>query len=184
MDLFSVVLLGIATNIDNLIIGASFGVRKKNIPPLKNLFIAVVSGVAAFAACLFAGLCGFLGPAADIIGGILLIFIGVWSLVSEIIKSRDGKGESCALCDVLSFRETAALSAALAANSIPPSFGAGMTGISPFFAAGSVAFFSFFFVAVGVFVGKRAHKVINSGSLGIISSLFLIALGIFESAAK
>lgn len=45
MHIFSILLVGIVTNLDNLVLGAVFGLKRRHIPIGANALIAMLSGL-------------------------------------------------------------------------------------------------------------------------------------------
>ena len=88
MHLLSTLLLGISTNLDNLLIGVSFGFLKKRIAMKANLVIGLFSAAATCFFCYFSSMFSRFGRIPNIIGGIIIILIGAFSLI--LSKEYDG----------------------------------------------------------------------------------------------
>ena len=175
MHILSTILLGISTNLDNLLIGISFGFRKKRIGVRTNAAIGLCSALATWAACSLSSLLAGMGRTPNIIGGCLIILIGMWSL----LPMGQGGGGACT-AEGLTWRETAALGSCLAVNCIPVAFGAGLTGISPWAAALSVGGISVVSIATGNWLGLQTTGVWNAGLLNALGGGILILLGLLE----
>lgn len=82
MHWLSIVFIGMASNIDNLGIGVSFGARSKRIPFLSNLFIAIIAMAATYASITMGHLLSNFLPkqSAELLGGLLIVGLGVWSM--------------------------------------------------------------------------------------------------------
>lgn len=181
-------MLGVATNLDNLIIGLTIGWQGKRIPFLHNLCIALGSALAAYACCELASLFAGLGRAANALGGGLLIVLGIWPLIPK----RKAKAEEldpakaprnapgAPTGERIGWRETLLLSCALAANCLAASFGAGMTGLSSVSVAATIGAFSFACVALGNFLGRRRGARVNDRRVNAIASIVLILVGAMQ----
>ena len=179
--LISALLLGVATNLDNMLIGFSAGMRGKKITLAANGAIALSSGVVSYLLCRLAVLATSLGHISNYLGGGLLIAIGVWPLLP---RSMSEEGASQVLADSaqnhLSVREVLALSLALAFNCLPASFAAGLTGLSPEAAALAVALCSLCFVWLGGWLGQTLKNACSGRLLTLLSSAAMVSLGLLE----
>ncbi|MFD0696939.1 manganese efflux pump [Paenibacillus sp. GCM10027628] len=188
MHWWSIIGIGIASNLDNLGIGVAYGSRATRIPIGSNLMIAALSMICAYLSMTLGELVSsFIPPhIANDIGGVMIIAIGVWGMKSEI----GTKGSRSLLANpseadvdrnnVISIRESFALGMALALNCIASGFGAGISGISPWAAALSVGFFSIVTIGLGVKVGARIAKTWFGKFSNAIGGMLLIAIGVYE----
>lgn len=88
--LYSIVAIGIASNLDNAGVGIAYGVRRISIPWTRNLVIAVISFFATAAAGLLGStVTAWLPPrAATWIGTVVIIAVGVWVLMQPFYAKR------------------------------------------------------------------------------------------------
>jgi len=174
MHFLSVLLLGISTNLDNLFIGFSYGLRRKKVPFWANAVIGACSAAATWASCRISSLVSGFGKAPNLIGGAVIVLVGALSLLPSGSKDAARAGR-------MTFGEAAALGGSLAVNCVAVAFGAGLTGISPPAAAVSVGALSFAAVASGCAAGLRASKVrTRPETLAAVSGMLMIALGAAE----
>lgn len=86
-DLIPVFLFSFSANIDSFIIGISYGLRKTEIRPSQNLFIALITLCGTIAALLSGNgilkFCAF--PFADSIGSLFLLALGIYYLLKSLI---------------------------------------------------------------------------------------------------
>jgi len=86
MQWLTILLIGVAANIDNLGIGFSFGLKLKRIPFLQNLLIGIISMLLAYismaAGSLFSNY--FSQAIANIAGGSLILTLGLWIIFSSL----------------------------------------------------------------------------------------------------
>ena len=177
MHLLSTLLLGISTNLDNLLIGVSFGFIKKRINLKVNLVIGLFSAAATCFFCFFSSLFSGFGRMPNITGGIIIILIGAYSLVP--LKEYDSKQYRDTR---FSWKDTVVLGSGLAVNCIPVAIGAGLTGLSPISASLAVGMLSVLSIAVGNRIGftASASKVLRPRTFCVIGGIIMIALGILE----
>lgn len=90
LRLISVLLFSISSNLDNLIIGAAYGMKKAKITLLYNFIIAMVTYISTFLAmALGKFICYFLSAGvANILGSLILILIGVSMIFSDFRKAK------------------------------------------------------------------------------------------------
>ncbi len=181
MHLETILLMGIAVNLDNFCIGMSYGLAKKSISLYSNLLIGFISGMEAYIACAcMQMLPKSFSAAASIIGSVLLIGLGIWSITSCLC----GKGKKDDTADFaakpIGLIEMCILGFVLALNALTVSFGMGLTGVPALGLGISIAVFSFIAVGLGNYMGKKAIFLYCQRKLDIISGLLLIVIGIWE----
>lgn len=89
MDLFGILLLVIAANLDNLAVGLSLGTRKIRVPFASNLLIAATTSSGTLLT-LLAGkwLASFLSvQLAKYAGALIIIGTGLWVLYGELLRA-------------------------------------------------------------------------------------------------
>ncbi|PWW05104.1 putative sporulation protein YtaF [Paenibacillus cellulosilyticus] len=189
MHWLTIAMIGIAANLDNLGIGMTFGARKVHIPLISSLVIAILSMIATCLSMLLGHYLSSLLPAywGNLIGGLMIITLGVWGLISSLRKRSDSDIIAQIADDkdknkdqVISWVESFSLGFALSLNCIASSLGAGASGVSPWFTALSVGFFSLVSIDIGGRMGKRiAHSWLGKYS-ELLGCLLLIAIGCYE----
>lgn len=207
MHLLSILLFGLAANLDNFGIGVSFGIQRVRIPFLSNFFIALLSGVVAYVSVFTGHALSHFVSWASMFGSLLLIVIGVWvalhkntthddllphavpvtkmytislepyPLVFQVIKSPS-KADLDAN-GFISMKESIALGLSLSLNCIATGLGAGLIGLPPLPVALSVALFSMITISSGYLVGWKAISRFNNWSQ-MLAGFLLIAIGIYE----
>jgi putative Mn2+ efflux pump MntP len=85
------IFIGTATNLDNMGIGVAYGLKRKAIPFLYNLIIAFISALVTFFAVISGGwLRQYISQNfADLSGGILIIFLGLYTLWQSRASATD-----------------------------------------------------------------------------------------------
>lgn len=180
-QIFSAILLGIATNLDNLAIGLGIGLEGKKLPFLSNLVIAASSALASYFGCALAAFCAEIGPWIKYFGGGLLVLLGLWPLFHKKTPQKEKKklqkSEGSAR---LGMGRALVLAVALALNCIPASFGAGMAGAYPGQMAAAIGAGSFLAVGIGSWVGRYTSARISGDWLDKIAAILMVLLGVFE----
>lgn len=171
LHVFSICILGIATNLDNLCIGMAYGCQGRRIGMRVNATIALVSGLVSLALCWASSFVAeSMRGVANCIGALLLIGIGLWTFVPR--KQQDDAPVENASAWVLGL--------ALAINCIPAALGAGLTGLSSGWLGLAVAGFSFVTVGLGNRLGCSVREKMPGRLLDVISALCMVGIGLFE----
>jgi putative sporulation protein YtaF len=197
MDWLFITGLAIASSIDNLAVGLSYGVRGIRIGLGANLIIAAICFVLSEAGILFGEWIGAVlpGDLPDIVGAVLLFLIGVRILLLVLPRekaARSAKSHGIAnwFSRVLAvengrigFVEALVLGVALSANALANAVGAGLLHMPSFAIALSASIGSLLTVSLGVALGLRAtHISIGRFDLGrfgtLISGMILVGLAI------
>ncbi|MCD9025893.1 manganese efflux pump [Cohnella silvisoli] len=198
MHLISVLLIALVSNLDNLAIGISLGIRSTKIPVLSNGIIAGITMAGTYLS-MNAGvfITGYISSrTTNLLGSAIIVLIGVWSIVNSLrlrtARSADsddyehGYGNrSSANADVfhkhvISIKESAGLSIALALNNLATGIGAGATGISPIWTTISVGVFSLLFIGFGSRFGFTLARSWLGSYSKIAAGILLILIGIYE----
>ncbi|KIL41343.1 membrane protein [Gordoniibacillus kamchatkensis] len=197
-QLLAVLLIGLASNLDNAGVGLSYGVRNIKIPWFSNLIIAAVSGFFT----LLSGMAGsvltaWLSPvAAHLIGTAVIVFVGVMVLIQPFIGkgSTKSRNSSHLLTRILrnpeeadfdgsrslNLTESVVLGVALAINALAGGFDAGITNISVVLTSLTVGLFSFGLLGISEFVGKRYVAKRLGSKATVLAGLLLILIGIHQ----
>lgn len=199
MHILTIVFVGVISNVDNLVIGFSYGIKKTNIPFISNLIIALMSVVCSLVALLTGHwLSTFLKPSlAGMFGGILLITIGGLSIWSTFYERRqkindvssnfvkvmyEPKTADLDSNNTISMKESVFLGFALALNSISTSFSVGLTDPSIIAYLISIGVFSLLAIWIGGSIGDKVKGVLKNMEFyaPIISGLLLFLIGLYE----
>ena len=91
MQWLTILLIGIAANIDNLGISVSYGLKSIKVPFSYNIIISIISMVCAFFS-ITAGsfLSNYLSQSiANFTGGSLIIGLGVWFIITSPLFTKN-----------------------------------------------------------------------------------------------
>lgn len=183
MHWISVILLGLAGNLDNLGIGLSLGMQSMRLPFISNVIISAISMVAVFFALSIGAYIAHFVPLeiANGLGGVLLIGLGAWTIRS--IGSDMVEESAKADADhnrVISPKESIVLGFALALNNVASGLGAGIIGVSPLWTMVSTGFFSMLTLYIGVHWGLKIAGTWIGKNANMISGMLLVAIGFYE----
>jgi putative sporulation protein YtaF len=196
-----VLLIGVASNLDNLAVGVAYGIRRISVLVLPNLVIAAF----AFVFSCVGGTAGtqlgcYLHPrTASVLGGIIIIGIGIWLLPLRkqpkmeptpsgnkwrtaifILTSilRDPELADHDHSHDISFRESLLLGVALSLNCLTNSFPAGLWTLNVWSVATCNAVLSFITLWTGMWLGKRYGADWLGRKADVVAGIILVSLGL------
>lgn len=183
INLITAILFSFSANIDNIAIGISYGIKKIHIPLYKNIIIA-------FFTCFFTFLSMYLGNyiaillsenIANILGPIVLLIIGFYSIFSELLKNKSDINFESRTINKLSIKELTTLIIMLSVNNIAVGIAASVAGINILIATICTFLFSLLLLYIGNIIGIKAlnNKFIEKYST-LISSFILIIIAIIQ----
>lgn len=194
-------LLVIAVSLDGFGVGVTYGMKKTKVPFSALLIIMFCSGVVVMLSMTIGDLLNsFISPnKTDMIGGIILIFLGLFSLfnviqskvsieVSEIKNDKRLHRFKTVLSTpvradldqsgIISTGEAFLLGTALALDAFGAGLGAAIIGYSPLLTAVCVAFMSGAFLFCGIQMGMLLLKSEHMQKLSFLPPVLLISLGV------
>jgi putative sporulation protein YtaF len=200
MNIISIIIFAIAASNDNLIVGINYGAKKVNINSISNLIISLISGISTFLVMLLGKSIAYLISQnyANILGSGLIIFLGIYLLIDSLEKNnRCIKKTKASLSEYnnilktpeiidvnnsknIESKEAIILGVILCLNNIGLGIGASITGLNPFITSLCSTLFSFIFISLGYFLGKKFFAKNFSFLAGIISAIIVIILGTYE----
>lgn len=190
INLISALLFSFSANLDNIVIGVSYGIKKIHISFSKNIIIAIFTSLFTFVS-MYLGkyLSNFLSEnIANIIGSSFLIAIGLFSIIKEyIIGKGNKKDDNGVLVEVrnrvesIRTKEMVTIILMLSLNNIAAGIAASVVGINILFTTICTFIFSCLFLLIGNKIGRNAinNKFIEKYST-LIASLILILLGVIS----
>lgn len=191
MQWLTILLIGVAANIDNLVISVSYGLKFNKIPLLYNIIISLTSIIFAFISITAGSYLSnyFSQSIANYMGGSLIIGLGVWFIITSPLFVRNKSNRitdtrpvfvSLNKAKKITLRESIFLGFVLALNCLTIGFGAGITGVSPLSTSISIGIFSVISIALGVMLGNRIGNTLFGQYSNSIAGLLLIVIGIYE----
>ena len=187
INLITAILFSFSANIDNIAIGISYGIKKIHICIYKNIIIALFTSFFTFLSMHLGNYIAILlsENVANILGPIVLLLIGFYSIISEIINKKNKSDELFNFqnrkINKLSFKELTTLIFMLSINNIAVGIAASVSGINILVATISTFLFSLFLLYIGNIIGLKAlnNKFIEKYS-SFISSLILVIIAIIQ----
>ncbi len=91
LHIFTIFLLALSSNLDNVGIGTSYGTRRISIPFTSNLLIAFITGTGTFLSMAVGNeFSNFINPSiANALGALIIGGAGVWVLIQEFSRRED-----------------------------------------------------------------------------------------------
>lgn len=199
MEWLSIMLIGVAANLDNLGVGVAYGVQATKIPIKSNIIIALIGAVMTYLSVMIGSTIGtYMNPKlAHIGGGIILLALGAWTIWNDwrritIPKQRTAQGnylqqilDNPERADtdnnkVISSIESFLLGLALSLNCFGVGIGGGITGVSPFWSGIVVGSMSLCTMSIGVQMGIRlSYSWINKFASSI-AGMLLLSMGLYQ----
>lgn len=168
-----------ACNLDTVILAMGYGMRGVRLDGLQALVIGGITTVVTWLSLVLGDTAAAVVPEglAALLGGLVLVGIGMWFLLDWL---RRPEGESAPERRAGTLRECVSLAAALAVNNAGIGVAAGVSGVSPGWAAAG----NFLVTLAALYAGRRlgdrlAGKMLGKYALPL-SGVLLIALGAWE----
>lgn len=189
MHWITIILIGIAANLDNLGISLAYGAKQTKIPIGSNVMIALISMILTYVAVFTGGaITAYISPnMANFSGSLLLCIIGLWVLWSSRPSKNNFKKDPEDFDKdnnhIISIKEAVLLGFVLSVNCFAGGIGIGANGISAIWTVISVGFFSILTVEIGSHFGYLLTKTFIGKYSTTISGYLLIFIGVFEMFA-
>ncbi|WP_399631439.1 manganese efflux pump MntP family protein [Sporosarcina sp. SG10008] len=191
MQWISILLIGIAANIDNLAISVSYGLKLKRIPFLYNFIISLISIAFAFFSISAGSFLSnyFSQSMANFTGGFLITVLGIWFIAplpfftkNKSIQTEDNSPVFLGLEQPMkiTLKESTFLGFLLSLNCLTIGFGAGITGSPPLFTSIAIGLFSLISISLGIKIGNTIGNILFGKYSSKIAGLLLIIIGIYE----
>lgn len=176
MSLTICILIGIAVNLDNFLIGVSLGLRQRRLSLPSNLLIAAVTAFFSFAAAALSDILSEnLLIFGRFIGALFLIGFGLFCLFKPEDNARVAQKYQ-----LMTLKQTLMLAFVLSVNCIPPAFSAGIFRISPVLMGLCAGIFSFACMYISNRFGNYFIRKPWIQKLTPFSYILLIIIGIIE----
>lgn len=193
-----VLLIGIASNLDNAGVGIAYGVRGIRISKSANLTIALIS-------MLMTLLFGILGAwlsmyisafASHLMGAFVIVAVGIYvlyqpfrkvkatslqsghNLIQRILQQPEQADRDHN--QTISFKESIILGVALGINALAGGFDAGVTDLNIVSTSLAVGFFSYAVLGLTDYIGRNYIAVKFDKLATILSGLLLILIGLYQ----
>jgi len=200
ISLLSALLFSLSSNLDNVIVGTAYGLKKIKIGIIANLIIAIITSTGTFLS-MFLGvyISKFLSHhIANSFGAGVIIILGGYFVAQSIIKLINNKSsKELALKDIddmieyaeksdldnsgdINIKEAILVAFALTFNNLGTGIAASVTGVSIQFTLIFTFIFSILTIMLGEIIGNNVFGNFLGRYAPLISGILLIILGIIE----
>lgn len=170
-------IFGTASNLDTLILALTWGLRGGRLTPGQGAVIGGVTTAVTWCALTVGALAGSLTRGAALLGPVLLVGMGLWTLLDWL--RRLGEQEQ-APPPPEGLRSCLPLAGALAVNNAGMGVAAGASGLSPLWASAVNLAVTLLALVLGSALGRRAEGRGWSRYALPLSGLLLVVLGLME----
>ncbi|WP_432643678.1 sporulation membrane protein YtaF [Clostridium perfringens] len=199
MSFLSILLFVIAASLDILVVSLAYGLKDIKINFSSTLVIASISALGTFISMILGKFLVDLIPVklGDIIGGLVLLLLGFYSIYSyfkekKILTSHNSENNSSPTFILenpevadkdksgnIDFKESLALSLALALNNFGLGIGASISGLNIVFTTISTFIISLIFISLGFYLSKTIKSKNISKNSNLIAGIIIIILSLF-----
>lgn len=199
MSFLSILLFVIAASLDILVVSLAYGLKDIKINFSSTLVIASISALGTFISMILGKFLVDLIPVklGDIIGGLVLLLLGFYSIYSyfkekKILTSHNSENDSSPTFILenpevadkdksgnIDFKESLALSLALALNNFGLGIGASISGLNIAFTTISTFIISLIFISLGFYLSKTIKSKNISKNSNLIAGIIIIILSLF-----
>ena len=196
----SALLYSLSSNLDNLVIGIAYGVKKIKIGLISNLIIATVTSIGTLISMSVGKfISGFLPTSlTNMLGAVIIMLLGLYFLIQSILKLiTKSYSNSLALKNVdeimdyaeksdsdnsgtLNIKEAFVVSLGLMLNNLGTGLAASITGVNVSITVICTFILSIALLMLGKSIGHNILGSICGKYAPLISGVLLIILGIFE----
>lgn len=199
MSFLSILLFVIAASLDILVVSLAYGLKDIKINFSSTLVITSISALGTFISMILGKFLVDLIPVklGDIIGGLVLLLLGFYSIYSyfkekKILTSHNSENNSSPTFILenpevadkdksgnIDFKESLALSLALALNNFGLGIGASISGLNIVFTTISTFIISLIFISLGFYLSKTIKSKNISKNSNLIAGIIIIILSLF-----
>ena len=199
MSFLSILLFVSAASVDILVVSLAYGLKDIKINFSSTLVIASISALGTFISMILGKFLVDLIPIklGDIIGGLVLLLLGFYSIYSyfkekKILTSHNSENDSSPTFILenpevadkdksgnIDFKESLALSLALALNNFGLGIGASISGLNIAFTTISTFIISLIFISLGFYLSKTIKSKNISKNSNLIAGIIIIILSLF-----
>ncbi|MDU2893507.1 MAG: sporulation membrane protein YtaF [Clostridium butyricum] len=196
----SALLYSLSSNLDNLVIGIAYGVKKIKIGLISNLIIATVTSIGTLISMSVGKFISDFLPTSltNMLGAVIIMLLGLYFLIQSILKLiPKSYSNSLALKNVdeimdyaeksdsdnsgtLNIKEAFVVSLGLMLNNLGTGLAASITGVNVSITVICTFILSIALLMLGKSIGHNVLGSICGKYAPLISGVLLIILGIFE----
>lgn len=189
-----------ASNLDNIVVGIAYGMKKIKLSYLSNFIIAIITCLGTYISMIIGSLIGDIFPdtLANFFGAGVIIILGLYFCIQNINHwFKNYHSQSLALKDTeemmeyaiksdkdhsgdMNIKETIFLALGLSFNNLGTGIVASLTGVNPLLTTICTFFISLITISLGFFLGHHILGRYVGKYASFISGVLLILLGILE----
>ncbi|PST94204.1 hypothetical protein C9I86_02285 [Photobacterium sp. NCIMB 13483] len=180
MSFLLALIFSLSSNLDNFVIGLTYGVKNERIPLVSNAIIAFITALVTFISMLGGQLVTQLIPhqVSNELGSVIFILMGTWFICADMLKKQQQKEEKQST--VLNFKGAVMLGLLLSINNI----GVGILGSITHLSIYLVVALTFITGMMLTYAGNNIGDSVIGKMVGkyndLISGGLLILLGILS----
>ncbi|HZK34022.1 MAG TPA: manganese efflux pump [Bacillota bacterium] len=187
MNILASLLFALSANMDNFVVGLSYGIKNLKIGLASNLVISLITFAGTALSMSLSKVISRSMPTfvASLIGNIMLILIGGWTIAKPLIKGiqTDGILDNPEQVDkdkslTIDVGESITLGVALTINNIGLGIGASIAGLNIVLTSVFTFILSILLLISGFKLGSKYLSSLFSKKATIISGLIIIILGL------
>lgn len=200
-NILSSLLFSISSNLDSIVIGIAYGIKKIKMGLLSNILIGIITTFSTFIS-MYIGkiILNFISiNLANLIGSSVIIIFGLYFLLESIInlyknnkkiksislKNSDNMLEYAQKTDkdsskYIDIKESITVGFSLAFNNIGTGIVASVVGIKVLWVIIFTFIFSILFILLGIYIGNNFIGKVLGKFAPLLSGVLLIVLGIIE----
>ncbi len=186
-ELIAYLLLGVATNIDNMIIGTTYGLKRRRINFVNNLMIGSLNAAATFVSVLAGDfLRRFLSEQiGELLGGLVFLTLGFLTIAETYMMDREEAEEEVELNPKSTLvpvprREALGLGLGLSVTNIAGGVGAGLAGFEAVRMTILMFTFSILPISLGQWLGQNMGSIFPQRWANITAATVLTGFGIWK----
>jgi putative Mn2+ efflux pump MntP len=188
-EVIAYLLLGVATNIDNMIIGTTYGLKRHRIDFVNNVMIGSLNGAATFISVLIGDfLRRFLTPqVGELLGGLVFLTLGFLTIAETYMMDQELEAEGEVPPDNtnsgyvrVSRQEAFGLGLGLSVTNIAGGVGAGLAGFEVVRMTLLMFTFSILPISLGQWIGQRTASKFPQRWANITAATVLTGFGIWK----
>jgi putative sporulation protein YtaF len=198
--ILSALLFSLSSNLDNLVIGTAYGVKKIKIGIIANLIVAVVTSIGTFLSMSVGSYISSFLPnsVANGLGAVVIVILGVYFVTQSIVKlGSNTKAKDLALKNItdmieyaeksdldnsgdISIKEALLVAFGLTFNNLGTGIAASVTGVNIQFTVISTFILSILTIIFGESIGNHVLGEFFGKYAPLFSGILLVILGIIE----
>lgn len=193
-------LFSISSNLDNVVVGTAYGIKKIKIGIIANLIIAFVTTTGTFLSMsLGLYIAKFIPQSiSNILGAGIIVILGIYFVIQSLIKLfHNTNSKELALKDLtdmfehaeksdadksghIDMKEAFILAIGLTFNNLGTGVAASITGVNTFFTVVATFFISILTIVLGESIGKNVLGRFFGKYAPLIAGVLLMILGFIE----